>query len=81
MEKARLLRKCVGPDVQTNSGVGLGAMPITAVALQLAKRGRDLGYSRFKLLQADYSRSLALNPFQKLRLARANSIHVPGCDL
>jgi hypothetical protein len=55
-------------------------MPVTAISLQLAKRRRNLFGGGFQLLQTHDVRALPLDPFEHLRLARADAVDVPRSD-
>src|SRR5262249_18227554 len=80
MGKNRLVSKSVAAQMQANAGIGARAMPVAAIALHLAKSRRHLGDSRFDLLQANYVGLLALDPFEQLRLARADTVNVPSSN-
>ena len=54
-------------------------MPEHVVILELAL-GRDLGRLGLQLLEADDVGPVARQPFAELGLARADAVHVPGCD-
>src|ERR1051325_8357725 len=80
MIKNRLSGESVAPNMRPYAGVGALAVPVTAIALQLAQSGRHLGDRRFKLLQANHIGSLALDPLENLRLSGADAVHIPGGD-
>ena len=61
-------------------GVCALAVPVTAISLHLAERRRHLSHGRFELLQTDYVRPLALDPFKNLSPARTDPVNVPGGD-
>src|SRR5918994_3164359 len=81
MKEARFLGKSIASYVQTDSGVSARAMPVTSIALELAKRRGNLRHGGLQFLKADYVRALALDPFEHLRFARANAVDVPGSNL
>jgi hypothetical protein len=80
MGKPRLVGKRVAADMEPDAGVGFGAVPVASVALQFTNRTGNLSRRGFELLKAHDIGLLALNPFENLRLPRADSIHVPGGD-
>ena len=67
--------------MQCDARVSFSSMPVAPVALQLAEPDRKLIGGRLDLLQAQNVRLLFFKELMKLRLAGADSIHVPGRDL
>ena len=80
VNEPRLILEGFAADVQPDSGIGALAVPVAAVALELADGRRDLRLRGFNLLEADDIGLLALDPFAELRFARANAVHIPGGD-
>src|SRR5689334_17164173 len=77
------LRLAVGErfaEVERYAGVGAAAVPKDVVIREAAPRG-DLSGLGFELLQTDDIGLIALEPVAKLGFARANTVHVPSCDL
>jgi hypothetical protein len=67
--------------MQATPEPGLLSVPVAPVPFHLAERGRDLIGMRLDLLEADDVGAVPLDPFPKLRLARADAVDVPGGDL
>src|ERR1700749_1837959 len=65
-------------DVNGDARIRSGAVPVAPVNLHLAEGGWHLIRCGFELLQADDIRTLLRDPFLDLRLARPDTVDVPG---
>src|SRR5437660_5768522 len=68
-------------DVKTDARVAFAAVPITPVPLHLTQCRWHLVGLSLDLLQADDTRTLALDPLLDLALTRPDPIDVPGREL
>src|SRR6476660_5277312 len=81
MVKGRTLGNRRLPRVQRDTRISLCPVPVAPVALDLTEPHGQLIHGRLDLLEAQDVGLLPVDELLELRLARANSVDVPGCDL
>jgi hypothetical protein len=81
MAEGGLLGEAGLGEVEADPRVAAGAVPVAPIAAEVAERLGNLLGLRLDLLKADDVGPLARHPLDRLRLAGANTVHVPGSDL